>query len=138
MGDSNMSRARRDEEKQLDLVHPVYLDVPMLVSFLAALEGGISFENEVTEQLLAGRESGGEASGKMGLPSICEPAWSQWGRIRALRSSLDLGGKAGDPCRPPAHGGVALQPPPPQAPRRRPRHNGHRFRRAFDSRPRSA
>ncbi len=44
------------------LVHPVYLDVPMMVSFLAHLEGGVSVDEEQTatqsgarERLLKGR-----------------------------------------------------------------------------------
>jgi len=34
----------------MQLIHPIYLDVPMLVSFAAALQGGLSFGSEVTEE----------------------------------------------------------------------------------------
>ena len=29
--------------EQIRLIHPIYLDIPMLVSFAAAIEGGLSF-----------------------------------------------------------------------------------------------
>ena len=32
------------------LIHPIYLDIPMLVSFAAAIEGGVSFGTEVTRE----------------------------------------------------------------------------------------
>ena len=31
----------------MHLIHPIYLDVPMLVSFAAAIQGGVSFESEM-------------------------------------------------------------------------------------------
>ena len=36
--------------KTLELIHPVYMDIPMMVSFVAALEGGVSYGDEVTER----------------------------------------------------------------------------------------
>lgn len=35
---------------QMRLIHPIYLDIPMLVSFAAAIEGGLSFGTEVTRE----------------------------------------------------------------------------------------
>jgi hypothetical protein len=52
------------------LAHPVYLDTPMLVSFLASLEDGVSYTSEVAERVAAGREGEGEGTGKVALPSI--------------------------------------------------------------------
>lgn len=37
-------------EPILQLVHPVYLDTPMLVSFVAAAEDGFAFRSEETEK----------------------------------------------------------------------------------------
>jgi len=53
-----------------DLVHPVYLDVPMMVSFLAAVEGGVSFEDQskTVEGSQDTRER--EAGGGIKLPSL--------------------------------------------------------------------
>jgi hypothetical protein len=39
-----------DQTDTRKLLHPVYLDVPMMVSFLAALTEGVSFESETTLQ----------------------------------------------------------------------------------------
>lgn len=39
-----------DDRPGYDLVHPVYLDVPMMISFLAYLEGGISTNEEETRR----------------------------------------------------------------------------------------
>ena len=36
--------------EQIRLIHPIYLDIPMLVSFAAAIEGGLSFGAEVTRE----------------------------------------------------------------------------------------
>ena len=38
------------------LVHPVYLDVPMMISFLAYLEGGVSTQEEETKKDVDARE----------------------------------------------------------------------------------
>lgn len=60
----------RAPHTQDELVFPVYLDVPMLISFLAALEGGVSLEDQATSR--ASRSSAGEKElkARAGLPSI--------------------------------------------------------------------
>lgn len=58
-------------DASLELVHPVYLDVPMMVSFLAALEGeGVAYEGESVsrKEEVEAREKAG--SGRLGLPMI--------------------------------------------------------------------
>jgi hypothetical protein len=52
------------------LVHPVYLDVPMLVSFLAALDDGINFQSEVAEKSGSTRRRVSEAGLQARLPSL--------------------------------------------------------------------
>jgi hypothetical protein len=52
------------------LVYPVYLDTPMLVSFLATLDDGISFSSEVAETYTNATKSSGEASGGIKLPTL--------------------------------------------------------------------
>jgi len=59
-----------DEERRLQLVHPVYLDVPMMISFLAALEGGIAFEDGSTRRTLTGAQRDREGGGKLRLPAL--------------------------------------------------------------------
>lgn len=52
------------------LIHPIYLDVPMLVSFAAALQGGLSFGTEVTQAEGAAHSATGKLSGKLGLSNL--------------------------------------------------------------------
>ena len=61
---------QEDGERRLQLVHPVYLDVPMMISFLAALEGGIAFEDESTHRTLTGTQRDREGGGKLRLPAL--------------------------------------------------------------------
>lgn len=52
------------------LIHPIYLDVPMLVSFAAAIEGGMSFGAEVTTESSKSRSVDAGVSGKAGLSKL--------------------------------------------------------------------
>jgi len=52
------------------LIHPIYLDVPMLVSFAAALQGGLSFGSEVTHEKAASQLDTSKVSGKLGLSDL--------------------------------------------------------------------
>lgn len=67
-----MARPARSERslQELELVQPVYLNVPMMVSFLAAMEGGIHYREQVIEKNLATQAKEGEGTGKLGLPSL--------------------------------------------------------------------
>ncbi|MFG2300003.1 hypothetical protein [Actinacidiphila glaucinigra] len=52
------------------LAHPLYLDVQMMVSFLAYLEGGVYLTSEETLQREKSRDNKVGGSGKMKLPSL--------------------------------------------------------------------
>ncbi|NJN71982.1 MAG: hypothetical protein HC799_03775 [Limnothrix sp. RL_2_0] len=54
----------------ISLIHPIYLDIPMLVSFAAALQGGFSLEAEVTAEKKRGNTISGDAAGKIGLSKL--------------------------------------------------------------------
>ena len=56
--------------KKIPLIHPIYLDVPMLVSFAAAVQGGLSFEAEVTAEKKGGSSTSANVSGKFGLSKL--------------------------------------------------------------------
>jgi len=56
--------------EKIPLIHPIYLDVPMLVSFAAATQGGLSLESEVTAEKGASRSINASASVKLGLPQL--------------------------------------------------------------------
>lgn len=52
--------------EQIDLVYPLYLDVPMMTSFVAALEDGIAYGSDVTQMKNQRRTIGAEGEGKAG------------------------------------------------------------------------
>jgi hypothetical protein len=54
----------------VDLVHPLYLDVPMLVSFLATLEGGVTYSSEIAQVAQNARKSGAEMATAAKLPDL--------------------------------------------------------------------
>ena len=56
--------------EQIPLIHPIYLDVPMLVSFAAAIQGGLALKSEVTAEKEASRSTAASASGKLGIPQL--------------------------------------------------------------------
>ncbi len=52
--------------EQIDLAYPLYLDVPMMTSFVAALEDGIAYGSDVTQRgeqqrAVSGQEKRGRA-----------------------------------------------------------------------------
>lgn len=62
--------AKQPPQPKVELVHPLYLDVPMLISFLATLEGGVSYSSEVAESAQRSATSGAEVGGEAKLPSL--------------------------------------------------------------------
>ncbi|MEO0351696.1 MAG: hypothetical protein AAF282_16785 [Cyanobacteria bacterium P01_A01_bin.15] len=56
--------------KKIPLIHPIYLDVPMLVSFAAAVQGGLALEAEVTAEKKGSGSTSANASGKFGLSKL--------------------------------------------------------------------
>lgn len=60
----------RSEDPFGELVHPVYLDVPMMVSFLASIDDGVSFRSDIAERTGSARKDAKEADGGVGLPSL--------------------------------------------------------------------
>lgn len=56
--------------KNIPLIHPIYLDVPMLVSFAAAVQGGLVLESEVTAEKKGSGGASANVSGKFGLSKL--------------------------------------------------------------------
>lgn len=56
--------------EQIPLIHPIYLDVQMLVSFAAAIQGGLALESEVTAEKGATRSTAATVSGKLGFSQL--------------------------------------------------------------------
>ena len=73
------------------LAHPLYLDVQMMVSFLAYLEGGVSFEGEETIRSGETRTREGKVSGKMKFPSIASWLGAEAAGDLAIDKKLDEG-----------------------------------------------
>lgn len=55
---------------RVQLIHPIYLDVPMLVSFAAAVQGGLSYGAEVTKEKGSALSQGLKASAGFGLSNL--------------------------------------------------------------------
>ena len=56
--------------QQIRLIHPIYLDIPMLVSFAAAIEGGLSFGTEVTREEATATATAAEGSARFGFSGV--------------------------------------------------------------------
>ena len=52
------------------LIHPIYLDVPMLVSFAAAIRGGVAMETEVTEETGDTKGTTAKVAGRIGFSKL--------------------------------------------------------------------
>jgi hypothetical protein len=69
-GDAQCGAKLRTMSNQIRLIHPIYLDVPMLVSFAAAVEGGVSFGAEVTRERTSALTTEAGGSAKFGLSAL--------------------------------------------------------------------
>ena len=65
------------------LIHPIYLDIPMLVSFAAAIEGGLSFGTEVTKEESSTSATALDGGAKFGLSRL-------FGQFLDASASLDI------------------------------------------------
>lgn len=52
------------------LLYPIYLDVPMIVSFVAATEGGYALENAIKQTQATTEDTKGEVAGEIGLSGL--------------------------------------------------------------------
>lgn len=56
--------------ERIDLVYPLYLDVPMMTSFVAALEDGIAYGSDVTQRQDQQRKLGAGSEARVGVPGM--------------------------------------------------------------------
>ena len=54
----------------MKLIHPIYLDIPMLVAFSAAMDGGVSFDSEITEERNSKNEDNSQLKGRVGIGKL--------------------------------------------------------------------
>lgn len=55
---------------KIDLIYPLYLNVPMMTSFLAAIEDGIAYDLDVVRKQDRKKDAGGEGEGRFGIPGL--------------------------------------------------------------------
>lgn len=84
--DSSAIRQLRESMAPIPLIHPIYLDVPMLVSFAAAMQGGLALESEVTAEKSAGGSTKASASAKIGFSQLVQ-------RLFDASASAELAGE---------------------------------------------
>ncbi|GLY51877.1 hypothetical protein [Lentzea sp. NBRC 102530] len=53
-----------------DLVHPTYLNTPMLINFLASIDDGVSFSSDVAQKYDRIRKTTGEGTASGAVPSV--------------------------------------------------------------------
>lgn len=70
MSEPDEKQQAGDQGETLKLVHPVYLDTPMMVSFVAALEGGVAYGAESTQTQAQTADKTREGGGRFGLPIL--------------------------------------------------------------------
>jgi hypothetical protein len=56
--------------EKIELIYPIYIDIPMMISFVATMEGGYSLENSRTFTNDSSGEISGTLEGEGGLPTI--------------------------------------------------------------------
>jgi hypothetical protein len=56
--------------EQIDLAYPLYLDVPMMTNFVAAIEDGIAYDTDVTQRSDQSKNISGEGEGRAGTPFL--------------------------------------------------------------------
>jgi hypothetical protein len=78
----------RTSDRKARLVAPAYLDVPMMVTFLATLDGGVRFEDQITvvQRDTSGKEQ--DVKARVGLPSVLS--------LLSLSASGRIGTTAGE------------------------------------------
>lgn len=69
-GQSKPINGPKMQMQQISLIHPIYLDVPMLVSFAAALQGGLSFGSEVTHEKAIAQSEVSKVAAKLGFSEL--------------------------------------------------------------------
>lgn len=75
---------KKRTEQRLDLVYPLYLDVPMMTSFVAAIQDGIAYGSDVTQRKDERKAVSAGAEARAGMPFM---------GVLSTLLSLDLRGK---------------------------------------------
>lgn len=74
---------------KINLIHPIYLDVPMLVSFAAAIQGGLSFGSEVTQETGATSSREGKMSANIGVSKLFSSLFDASAKAESVSGQSD-------------------------------------------------
>src|SRR5579863_5747073 len=74
----------------MELLYPIYLNVPMMISFVATMDGGYSLEKVWKETKNLSGEMAGALEGEAGLPAMVS-----WLAHASLKASGNVDGKLG-------------------------------------------
>lgn len=75
--------------EKIPLIHPIYLDVPMLVSFAAAIQGGLALEAEITSEKKASDSTSGNISGKFSIGKLFQSLFDANISVEALGNNTN-------------------------------------------------
>ncbi|MCA9101195.1 MAG: hypothetical protein KDA63_08600 [Planctomycetales bacterium] len=79
------------DDSSIPLIHPIYLDVPMLVSFAAATQGGLSLGSEITEEKIETKATDARIDGKLGVSNLFSKLFEASVAAEAGSSTSDEG-----------------------------------------------
>ena len=79
-----------ESHEVMELLYPIYLNVPMMISFVATMDGGYSLEKVWKETKNLSGEMAGELEGEAGLPAMVS-----WLAHASLKASGNVDGKLG-------------------------------------------
>lgn len=79
-----------ESSEAMELLYPIYLNVPMMISFVATMDGGYSLEKVWKESKNLSGEMAGELEGEAGLPAMVS-----WLAHASLKASGNIDGKLG-------------------------------------------
>jgi hypothetical protein len=79
-----------ESSEAMELLYPIYLNVPMMISFVATMDGGYSLEKVWKETKNLSGEVAGELEGEAGLPAMVS-----WLAHASLKASGSVDGKLG-------------------------------------------
>jgi len=79
-----------ESSEVMELLYPIYLNVPMMISFVATMDGGYSLEKVWKQTKNLSGEMAGELEGEVGLPAVVS-----WLAHASLKASGNVDGRLG-------------------------------------------
>lgn len=86
----NKGKEMSEPSEAMELLYPIYLNVPMMISFVATMDGGYSLEKVWKGTKNLSGEMSGDLEGEAGLPAMVS-----WLAHASLKASGNVDGKLG-------------------------------------------